>query len=111
MLAAIATAIEPEVLLVDEVLSAGDLNFQHKARARMREMMAKAHLFVMVSHDLDSLQKLCDRYGIGNALVLSAHTDPDIAQANRYLRQATQAFEAAGYAERLAPSSSAAVLR
>jgi ABC-type polysaccharide/polyol phosphate transport system ATPase subunit len=57
----IATAIEPEVLLVDEVLSAGDLNFQHKARARMREMMAKAHLFVMVSHDLDSLQKLCDR--------------------------------------------------
>ncbi|MBI1917289.1 MAG: ABC transporter ATP-binding protein [Planctomycetes bacterium] len=57
----IATAIEPEVLLVDEVLSAGDLNFQHKARARMQEMMAKAHLFVMVSHDLDSLQKLCDR--------------------------------------------------
>ena len=57
----IATAIEPEVLLVDEVLSAGDLNFQHKARARMHEMMAKAHLFVMVSHDLDSLQKLCER--------------------------------------------------
>ena len=47
--------------LVDEVLSAGDLNFQHKARARMREMMARAHLFVMVSHDLDSLQKLCER--------------------------------------------------
>jgi tetratricopeptide (TPR) repeat protein len=41
-----------------------------------------------------------DRYGIGNALVLLAHTDPDIAQANRFLRQATQAFEAAGYAER-----------
>ena len=57
----IATAIEPEVLLVDEVLSAGDLNFQHKARARMREMMARAHLFVMVSHDLDSLEMFCDR--------------------------------------------------
>ena len=57
----IATAIDPEVLLVDEVLSAGDLNFQHKARARMREMMARAHLFVMVSHDLVSLEKFCDR--------------------------------------------------
>ncbi len=57
----IATAIEPEVLLVDEVLAAGDLNFQHKARARMRDMMSKAQLFVMVSHDLESLENLCDR--------------------------------------------------
>jgi lipopolysaccharide transport system ATP-binding protein len=57
----IATAIEPEVLLVDEVLSAGDLTFQHKARARMRDMMSKAQLFVMVSHDLESLKNLCDR--------------------------------------------------
>src|SRR5262245_37773981 len=57
----IATAIEPEVLLVDEVLSAGDLNFQHKARARMREMIARAHVFVVVSHGLDSLEQLCDR--------------------------------------------------
>jgi ABC-type polysaccharide/polyol phosphate transport system ATPase subunit len=57
----IATAIDPEVLLVDEVLSVGDLSFQNKATARMREMMAKAHLMVMVSHDLGSLAKLCNR--------------------------------------------------
>jgi ABC-type polysaccharide/polyol phosphate transport system ATPase subunit len=57
----IATAIEPEVLLVDEVLSAGDLNFQHKARGRMREMMSQAHLFVMVSHDLNALRTLCEQ--------------------------------------------------
>ena len=38
----IATAIEPEVLLVDEVLSVGDMAFQDKARQRMRDMMAKA---------------------------------------------------------------------
>jgi ABC-type polysaccharide/polyol phosphate transport system ATPase subunit len=55
----IATAIEPEILLVDEVLSAGDLAFQHKARQRMREMMAKAQILVVVSHDLDSLCQLC----------------------------------------------------
>jgi ABC-type polysaccharide/polyol phosphate transport system ATPase subunit len=57
----IATAIEPEILLVDEVLSVGDLSFQHKARERMREMMAKAHLMVVVSHDLESLPQMCSR--------------------------------------------------
>lgn len=57
----IATAIEPEILLVDEVLSAGDLAFQGKARARMQEMMAKARLIIMVSHDLNSFTKFCDR--------------------------------------------------
>jgi lipopolysaccharide transport system ATP-binding protein len=57
----IATAIEPEILLVDEVLSVGDLAFQRKARERMREMMAKAHLMVVVTHDLDSLPQVCNR--------------------------------------------------
>ncbi len=57
----IATAIDPEILLVDEVLSVGDLAFQNKARERMREMMAKAHLMVLVSHDLESLPQMCSR--------------------------------------------------
>ena len=57
----IATAVEPEVLLVDEVLSVGDLAFQEKARRRMREMIARAELLVMVSHDLEALRKLCQR--------------------------------------------------
>ncbi len=57
----IATAIEPEILLVDEVLSAGDMAFQDKARRRMQEMMSKAKIIVMVSHDLTSIAKLCDR--------------------------------------------------
>ena len=57
----IATAIEPEILLVDEVLSVGDLAFQDKARRRMYEMMAKAKIIVMVSHDLASIEKLCNR--------------------------------------------------
>jgi len=57
----IATSIDPEILLVDEVLAAGDLAFQEKARNRMKEMMARAHLMVMVRHDLGSIQTLCDR--------------------------------------------------
>jgi ABC-type polysaccharide/polyol phosphate transport system ATPase subunit len=57
----IATAIDPEILLIDEVLSVGDLAFQQKARARMTEMMARAHLMVVVSHDLESLARMCSR--------------------------------------------------
>ena len=58
---AIATASEPEILIVDEVLSVGDLSFQQKASRRIREMMAQARLMVIVSHDLNSLQSLCTR--------------------------------------------------
>jgi len=58
---AVATAIDPEILLVDEVLSAGDLAFQKKCRQRMEEMIDKAHLIVMVSHDLDALARFCNR--------------------------------------------------
>ncbi len=58
---AVATAIDPEILLVDEVLSAGDLGFQKKCRRRMEDMIARAHLIVMVSHDLDALSRFCNR--------------------------------------------------
>lgn len=57
----IATAIEPEILLMDECFSAGDQAFQRKATAQLEKMMNKARLIVMVSHDLSLLQKLSDR--------------------------------------------------
>lgn len=57
----IATAIEPEILLVDEVLSVGDKAFQDKAKKRIREMISRARLIVLVSHDLPALEDLCDR--------------------------------------------------
>jgi ABC-type polysaccharide/polyol phosphate transport system ATPase subunit len=57
----IATAIDPEILLVDEVLSVGDLAFQKKARQRMSEMMDRAQVMVVVSHDLSALEESCDQ--------------------------------------------------
>lgn len=57
----IATTIAPEVLLVDEVLAVGDLAFQQKAQARMKEMMAQARLMVLVAHDLPTIKALCTR--------------------------------------------------
>jgi ABC-type polysaccharide/polyol phosphate transport system ATPase subunit len=57
----IATTIEPEILIIDEVLSAGDLAFQCKARARIEQLLKHARLVVMVSHDLQAISELCDR--------------------------------------------------
>lgn len=58
---AIATATEPEVLLIDEVLAVGDMAFQIKARARMRELMSTSRLMVVVSHDLNTIKETCNR--------------------------------------------------
>ena len=57
----IATTIDPEILIIDEVLQAGDLAFQTKARERMRTLMSNARAVVVVSHDLGTLPLLCDR--------------------------------------------------
>lgn len=57
----IATAIDPEVLLIDEVLAVGDLAFLQKAQARMRELMKSARLMVMVAHDLETIRNMCTR--------------------------------------------------
>jgi tetratricopeptide (TPR) repeat protein len=51
---------------------------------------------------LEHCSRAGDRYGIANALIVLSHTDPDIAESTRQLRQATRAFEEAGYAERRA---------
>ncbi len=57
----IASAVEPEILLIDEVLAVGDLAFQIKARKRMEQMMSKASLLVTISHDLQAICELCNR--------------------------------------------------
>jgi ABC-type polysaccharide/polyol phosphate transport system ATPase subunit len=55
----IASATEPEILLIDEALAAGDLNFRAKARKRVNELMANARLMVLISHDLKTLAEVC----------------------------------------------------
>ena len=58
---AIATATDPEILLIDEVLAVGDMAFQMKARARMKELMSTSRLMVVVSHDLNTIKETCNR--------------------------------------------------
>lgn len=61
LLFAMATAIEPDILLVDEVMGAGDLSFYEKARRRMVDLIEKARILVSVSHDLGTLESMCTR--------------------------------------------------
>ncbi|GIW81939.1 MAG: polysaccharide/polyol phosphate ABC transporter ATP-binding protein [Gemmatales bacterium] len=56
----IATAVDPDILLIDEVLGAGDLAFRRKAEERMKSLMSRAKIIVIVSHDLGTLAELCE---------------------------------------------------
>lgn len=58
---AISTSVAGEILLVDEVLSAGDINFQAKARKRMVDVMDSAKILVLVLHDMSTIQAVCNR--------------------------------------------------
>ena len=58
---AIATEVDPDILLIDESLSAGDVVFVDRARQRIESLLAKSNLVVIVSHDLGTLHKMCDR--------------------------------------------------
>lgn len=56
----VAVNMNPEILLIDEALSAGDARFKLKAQAKMRELMETARTMVLVSHALSSIQELCN---------------------------------------------------
>jgi len=58
---AIATAVKPEILLVDEVLSVGDIGFRKRALRRLEEMRDEATAVVFVSHNLGQVKRLCSR--------------------------------------------------
>lgn len=57
----IATAIRPDVLIVDEALSVGDTYFQHKSFERIREFRKLGTTLLIVSHDKSAIQGICDR--------------------------------------------------
>jgi lipopolysaccharide transport system ATP-binding protein len=58
---ALATAIRPDILIVDEALSVGDTYFQHKSFERIREFRAQGTTLLFVSHDKSAILALCDR--------------------------------------------------
>ncbi|MCR4615106.1 MAG: ABC transporter ATP-binding protein [Clostridiales bacterium] len=62
---AIATAVDPEILIVDEVLSVGDAKFRIKSEAKIQSMFDKGVTVLFVSHNTDQVRRLCN-----NAIIL-----------------------------------------
>ena len=58
---AIATQIDPEILIVDEILGVGDFLFQQKCEQRINKMMSGGTTVVIVSHSIEQIERLCDR--------------------------------------------------
>ena len=57
----VATIVEPEILIVDEILAVGDASFQQKSRARMLELMKGGTTVLFVSHTMSQIREMCDR--------------------------------------------------
>jgi ABC-type polysaccharide/polyol phosphate transport system ATPase subunit len=58
---AIATAVDPDILLLDEVLATGDANFRAKSKARVIELVRAAKGVVLVTHDMEWVREYCNR--------------------------------------------------
>ncbi|HET9154665.1 MAG TPA: ABC transporter ATP-binding protein [Solirubrobacterales bacterium] len=90
---AVAAHLEPEILLVDEVLAVGDASFQRKSLAKMNEVARQGRTVIFVSHNLAIIQALCER------VVLLEHgrvmaDGPVRSTIDSYLRQLESAASA-----------------
>ena len=57
----IATLIEPDILIVDEILSVGDIKFRKKSSQKINELMAEGVTVLLVSHSISQMRKICDK--------------------------------------------------
>jgi ABC-type polysaccharide/polyol phosphate transport system ATPase subunit len=80
----IAAFLEPDILLVDEVLSVGDANFQQKCLRRIEEVVRQGTTLVYVSHDLTSVEATCAQsIWLADAVVQAAGTTREVAALYR----------------------------
>ena len=81
---AVAINLDPDILLVDEVLAVGDTYFQHKCMRKIRDFQEEGRTIVYVTHDIESVRNLCHQAVILDFSQIMAQGDPgDIA--NQYM--------------------------
>lgn len=97
---AVATSVDPEVLLIDEVLAVGDATFQRRCAERISELRGQGRTIVLVSHASDSIRALCDEV-LWLEKGRAVGQGPTSAVLDRYLRAGVvERPEVAGDAER-----------
>jgi len=78
----VATDVDPDILLIDEVLSVGDERFQIKCEARMNEFRKSGKTIVFVSHSTRQVNEICDRaIWIHEGLVVREGPAPEVTEA------------------------------
>jgi ABC-2 type transport system ATP-binding protein len=81
---AIATDVQPDVLILDEVFAVGDAEFQQKSAARMEALRQNGDAIIYVSHGLDSVQELCHRVAwLDHGRLRAVGTPQDVIQQYR----------------------------
>jgi len=82
---AVAAHLEPEILLVDEVLAVGDIQFQKKCLGKMEKVASEGRTVIFVSHNMEAIQRLCNRVILlGDGKVLQDGPTADVI--NRYMQ-------------------------
>ncbi|HBE9181890.1 TPA: ABC transporter ATP-binding protein [Serratia fonticola] len=74
----VATAVRPDILIVDEALSVGDAYFQHKSFDRIRKFRSEGTTLLIVSHDKIAIQSICDRAILLNAGKVEKEGEPEV---------------------------------
>jgi ABC-2 type transport system ATP-binding protein len=81
---AVATDIQPDILLVDEVLSVGDEAFQRKSSSRMHEFRERGATILMVSHNMEVIEQMCQRAAwLDHGALLATGSPAEVIQAYR----------------------------
>ncbi len=86
---AIATEVKADILVVDEILSVGDFNFQQKCHDRMQHMLSAGTTLLFVSHNTDQVKELCPRaIWLDHGKVM--RDGPSVEVCDNYIEQKTQ---------------------
>ena len=89
----IATIVEPDILIIDEVLGVGDVNFQKKSSAKIRSLMDKGTTVLLVSHSIPQIRELCDKaIWIDQGRIVEIGEVDEVC--NHYLKDAEKATKA-----------------
>ena len=90
----VSVHMDPDILMIDEALSAGDANFKNKAAAKMAELMESARAMFLVSHSLGAIKEQCNRaiWIHKGKLMMEGEPEECIAAYTKFLKVGESAF-------------------